>query len=72
MRFITVSELKKKLAHLDDSAIIVVPSRDHSYREIGSISETTAQWTDGYLGEFDEEYGLDEPHSALQKVVVFQ
>lgn len=69
-RFITVSELKKKLEKADGASIVVIPGFDHSYREIGSADEIEAQQINGDFFEYEPEYGIDEPHAVVKKVFV--
>ena len=46
----TVAQLKVWLANQMDDALVVVPGKDHSFREVKAFAEVATRWQDGGSG----------------------
>lgn len=60
------------LSKLDPEAMIVLPSYDHSYREVRRATHTTAEYNqeDKYIGEYWTNQHLEEGSITIPVVVI--
>lgn len=66
MKNMNVGLLKKLIENLPDDTIIVVPSKDHSYRQVDRIETTEAErGKGGYLGEWYEDQEILESSKII-------